>query len=384
MHKTALLILLLSIFISACNHTPEKKKKVKQEKEIPTYTIGVNMTLSGNGSYFSEEIKKGLDLSFDYTNERSDKVILNIIYEDNKLNPKDAVSISRKFIDIDNVDIIISGFTPIIQATIGMIDRAGIPMLVTLSSVENIASDHDWAFRDFELEMETMPLLASYAYSGMDLKKGSWLVVNDDMGTDVVKFFSDKFIEQGGEMTEGEVFDPTEMDLRNKINKIMEHGPEFIIVAGRGATMINAIRQLRERDMDIPVICNNTVDNDKVWQALGEKGNHILFPRPYTDFMSDRYMKVNERFRLKYGSDLNWLNTYGISIANYVTRGLIASGDSKEAMRDFLKTLNAQSIRGMLVMDANSDVKTPHTIFRRMNNVSTAVEINEQLMETTN
>ncbi|MEN8223758.1 MAG: ABC transporter substrate-binding protein [Bacteroidota bacterium] len=378
------MILLLSIFISACNHTPEKKKKVKQEKEIPTYTIGVNMTLSGNGSYFSEEIKKGLDLSFDYTNERSDKVILNIIYEDNKLNPKDAVSISRKFIDIDNVDIIISGFTPIIQATIGMIDRAGIPMLVTLSSVENIASDHDWAFRDFELEMETMPLLASYAYSGMDLKKGSWLVVNDDMGTDVVKFFSDKFIEQGGEMTEGEVFDPTEMDLRNKINKIMEHGPEFIIVAGRGATMINAIRQLRERDMDIPVICNNTVDNDKVWQALGEKGNHILFPRPYTDFMSDRYMKVNERFRLKYGSDLNWLNTYGISIANYVTRGLIASGDSKEAMRDFLKTLNAQSIRGMLVMDANSDVKTPHTIFRRMNNVSTAVEINEQLMETTN
>ena len=356
----------------ACNETGQKKKP-KREREASTYTIGVNLPLTGNGSYFAEEMKKGLELSFEYINE-SEKIFINALYEDNKLNPKDAVTITKKFLEIDDVDLIISGYTPIIKATIGLVDQHKVPMLVTLSSVGGIASSYEWAFRDFELESEVMPILATYAYSGLDLRKGSWLVVNDDMGSDAVNFFSAKFTEEGGEMAEGEVFEASEMDLRNKINKLMANEPDFIIVIGRGSAMINACRQIRERDLEIPIMSNNTIDNETVWSALGESGNNMWFPRLNVNFESKRYIKANERFKQKYGRDMNWLNIYGVSIANYLARGLRESGGDKGSMQNFLKTLNISSLRGMLVMNESSDVIIPHIIYKRIDGNSVPVE----------
>ena len=372
LRKLLFLILSLSVVLIACNETGQKKKP-KREREASTYTIGVNLPLTGNGSYFAEELKKGLELSFEYINE-SERIFINALYEDNKLNPKDAVTITKKFLEIDDVDLIISGYTPIIKATIGLVDQHKVPMLVTLSSVGGIASSYEWAFRDFELESDIMPLLASYAYSGLDLRKGSWLVVNDDMGADAVKFFSAKFTEEGGGMAEGEVFEASEMDLRNKINKLMANEPDFIIVIGRGSAMINACRQIRERDLEIPILSNNTIDNETVWSALGESGDNMWFPRLHIDFESKRYIKANRRFQEKYGRDMNWLNIYGVSIANYLARGLRESGGDKGSMQNFLKTLNISSLRGMLVMNESSDVIIPHIIYKRIDGNSVPVE----------
>ncbi len=364
MRKSFALILMLSVFTFACNETVQEKKS-KRDREIPNYTIGINLPLTGNGSYFAEELRKGLDLSFNYYDKQFDHKALHVIYEDNKLNPKDAVSITKRFLEIDEVDLIISGYTPIIQATIGLIEQHEVPALLTLSSAEYIANPYDWAFRDFELESDNMPMMATYGYSRLNVKRGSWLVVNDDMGSDAVRFFSEQFVEEGGTMMAGEVFESSDMDLRNKINKIMNGDPEFIIVIGRGSAMINACRQIRERDHDIFIFSNNTIDNDMVWNALGGFSDNIYFPRPYIDFNSKLYKTANEEFQMKYDYDMNWLNVYGMSIARYLIKGLKETKGDKEALREYLKTLDIQSIRGQLIMNEYSDVITPHLVFRR-------------------
>ncbi len=372
MRSFFVLILILSTMLYACSEKGHKKQK--KDKEVPVYRIGINLPLTGNASYFAGEFKKGMDLVFDYLSDTTGKIIIEAVYEDNKLNPKDAVTITKKFIEIDEVDLIVTGYTPIIQASIGLVDREGIPMLASLSSAADIASEYKWAFRDFELESEIMPLLASYAYAGLDLRKGTWLVVNDDMGHDAVAFFKEKFIEEGGMMIEGEVFEPSELDLRNKINKVMENEPDFIILVGRGSAMINACRQIRERAPDLPILSNNTVDNEMVWEALGEHGDFIWFPRPYIDFTSILYQKANNRFLNKHGADMNWLNIYGMSIATYLVKGMRVSGGDRESMREFLQSLDISSIRGRLLMNDNSDVNVPHVIFKRIKGASVLAE----------
>ena len=377
--KNKILQAIISLFIifmaaTSCRQ-PDKKTKTSESPEIPVYRIGVNLSLTGNGSYFAEELKKGLDFTFDFINKKSDKVAVEVIYADNKLNPKDAVSITKKFLEIDEVDLILSGYTPIIRATIGLVNEYEVPMLVTLSSVENIAAPYEWAYRDFEIESEIMPMLAAYVYSVLGLRKGSWLVVNDDMGYDAVKYFSAKYTEMGGEIAGGEVFEASEMDLRNKINKVMDKSPEFVIVIGRGAAMINACRQIREKDMDLPILSNNTLDNAKVWDALGIAGNNFWFTRPYADQESPRYIRTNEMFISMYGHDINWLNMYGISIANYLSRGLKEAGGDREKMKEYLKTLNFKSIRGELIMDEKHDIKVPHMICQRKDGVSVSVYV---------
>ncbi len=372
MRKTPILILILAAFLFSCSENESRKRK--KEREIPTYRIGVNLPLTGNGSYFAEEFKKGMDLAMEHVGDSSGKIRIEAIYEDNKLNPKDAVTITKKFIEIDDVDLVVTGYTPIIQATVGLLEREGIPTLLTLSSAANIAATHKWAFRDFELESEIMPLLASYAYTSLDLRRGSWLVVNDDMGKDAVEFFSERFIELGGVMPGGEVFEPSELDLRNKINKVMDNDPDFVVLAGRGSAMINAIRQIRERAPELPIICNNTVDNEMVWTALGEDGDFIWYPRPYIDFSARLYNKANERFKAKYGEDMNWLNVYGMTVVAYLVKGLHSSEGDRDVMREYLRTLDVPSIRGRLVMNENSDVNVPHVLYTRMNGQSMQAE----------
>jgi len=285
MRKVIALILISVFIICACNQSKYQNRS-KKDRGIPSYTVGINLPLTGNGSYFAGEFKKGLDLAFEFTNKPSAEISINLVYEDNKLNPRDAVSITKKFLEIDDVDLIISGYTPIIQAIIGLSDQAEVPMLLSLSSAEKIANPYKWAFRDFELESEIMPMMASFTISQLGLEQGSSLVINDDMGVDAVHFFSVEFLKRGGRMLDGEVFEATDMDLRNKISKVMSENPDFIIVAGRGSAMINALRQIREYSSDIPIISNNTVDNTMVWEALKENGNNIWFPRPFTDYES--------------------------------------------------------------------------------------------------
>jgi ABC-type branched-subunit amino acid transport system substrate-binding protein len=227
------------------------------------------------------------------------------------------------------------------------------------------------------MESVSMPLLANYAYSGMDLKKGSWLVINDDMGHDAVSFFSEEFTGLGGEMTEGAVFEATEMDLRNKISKVMENDPEFIIVLGRGAAMINACRQIRERDADIPIFGNTTMENDIIWEALGTLGDNIWYPKPYVDYESERYIRINGKFLESFGHEMNWLSVYGFSIANYLARGLKESKGDKYAMKEYLQNLNYPSIRGLLTMNEDSDVNVVNVICQRKNGKSIIVDINE-------
>lgn len=374
MRKAFLILISISFLITACSDTGTKKNKKKKEKEVPECTIGINLALTGNGSYFSSEVKKGMDLTFDYLKETPGKIKLDVIYEDNKMSPKDAVTITKKFIEIDKADLIVCGYSPLIQATIGMVDAAGIPMLVTLSSVEDIATPYPWAFRDFELESDNMPMMASYVHDVLNLKKGSSLVINDDTGEEVVFYFTQAFTEKGGEMIEGEVFEAAEMDLRNKINKVMAEDPQFVIVVGRGSAMINAVRQIRERDQDIPIIGNNTFDNDQVWEALGDNAENCYFPRPYIDPNNGKFKKANERFFKLHGREMNWVNIYGVSTASYIVTGLRKTAGDPEKMREFLSNLNTQSIRGMLIMNENSDVLTPHEVFERTGGKSVPAE----------
>ena len=77
------------------------------------------------------------------------------------------------------------------------------------------------------------------------------------------------------------------------------------------------------------------------------------------------YQKVSEKFILKYGHEMNWLNIFGTSTASYLIHALKKTKGDKEALKEFLRNLDVQSIRGRLVMNENSDVIVPHLVYVR-------------------
>ena len=71
-----------------------------------TIRIGVLLPLSGPVAYIGENMQKGFESALSEINKN--KNVFELIYEDNKNNPADAVTGAKKLVELDNVDILIT------------------------------------------------------------------------------------------------------------------------------------------------------------------------------------------------------------------------------------------------------------------------------------
>jgi len=362
---------ILMLLIISCKQNPGNNS---QSNDIDVYTVGANLTLSGNAAHLGVQVRDGLEFGFMESRELIKDAIIELKVEDNKLNSREAVGIAKRFTELDKVDIMISAYTPVVKATAAIADQAKVPMLATLASAVDVALGKSWVFRDFTTEAINMPMLADYAYNVEAYKQGTYLVVNDDFGRDARRFFELRFTSNGGSLLGGEFFETTDLDLRTKVSKVMSSNPEFVLVVGRGSAMINACRQIREVNPEIRIYSAAGMNDPKIWQGLGDDGNGIVFARIDYDESSEDFVRLNNSFKSKYAYDMSWVNVYGYTIAQYLTKGFSVAGNDREKMKEYLKTLNFESIRGILVMDKNADVITPMKLYLRKDGISVPID----------
>jgi len=362
-------IVTISLFVifTSCSNYPSRNDKTGECR------IGMNFTLSGNAASWGIEMKRGIDLAIDFYNDTCRRNPIKLIYEDNQFSSRQAVSITKKFIDVDDIDLIISGYTPIIKATEDIINAHNIPLLATLSSAGGLTENRPWVFRDFILESNYMPLIADYAFNDAGYRKGTSLVINDDFGLDAKMFFSDVFEEFGGSMFSGEVFDVSDMDHRTKINKILSENPDFVVVVGRGSAMINACRQIKDVNPDMPILSTVSINNKNIWKGLGKSGNGIVFAEIAVDRNNQEYVKANLMCKEIYGYPLNWVNIYGYTIGKYLSGILYKHGKNKDSIKSALDNLNVSSIRGQLIMNSEREVVTPLLVYKHENGINMPV-----------
>ena len=75
----------------------------------------------------------------------------------------------------------------------------------------------------------------------------------------------------------------------------------------------------------------------------------------------------------RYGHEMNWLNIYGLTTASYLVKAFRKTAGDKEALRNYLATLDEPSLRGQLRMNENGDVVVDHIVHMRKNGESVPV-----------
>lgn len=131
--------------------------------------------------------------------------------------------------------------------------------------------------------------------------------------------------------------------------------------------MINACRQIKEINSEIPILSTISINNRNIWKGLGISGEGIIFAEIDVDKSNPEYIKVNKRNEKIYGYQLNWVNIYGYTIGKYLSGILNENGNNKEKIRNALNKLNINSIRGSLLMNSNREVITPLIINKHEN-----------------
>jgi branched-chain amino acid transport system substrate-binding protein len=173
---------------------------------------------------------------------------IQLVVEDNKSNPTEAVATAEKLIGKDKVPVMMGAWSSTLTlAVMPKLMEYGVPMLVETSSSGKITtSGNPWIFRISPTsEMEAKAFAPMVKPLG--IKKADFLSTNNDFGLGAVKEFSEMLKGQGVQVGVMETMDPKATDLSAQLAKIKASGGDTLFVTTAVEQITLILKQAREQ-----------------------------------------------------------------------------------------------------------------------------------------
>lgn len=206
---------------------------------------------------------------------------VEILIEDTEGNPDVAIALAKKFIDEDNVVVIVGGTrSPVsVPVAVSVIEEAQTPFVSMASSsaiVEPVA-ERFWTFKTPQSNKHVAPIQVAYLQAlGID-KIGS-LYVNNAFGEDSRQALQDSVAGAGIEIVAEEAFEAEDTDFTAQLTKIGAAGAEALVIHAIPPAASTITVQYRELGMTLPLIHNHGVGMQPFIALAGEAANGVVFP----------------------------------------------------------------------------------------------------------
>src|SRR5436190_4981403 len=250
--------------------------------------IGVTQPLTGAFAASGNYVTQGAKIAEEIINA-SGGVLgrkIQLVVEDNKSNPTEAVATAEKLIGKDKVPVMLGAWSSTLTlAVMPKLMEYGVPMLVETSSSGKITtSGNPWIFRispTSEMEARAFGPLVKQ----LGIKKADFLATNNDFGLGASQEFSQMLKAQGVQVGVVETMDPKATDFSAQLAKIKASGSDtlFVTTAVEQATLI--LRQAKEQQIKARIITTGgSVSPDQLIAQAGDAANgsyHVVFFTPW-------------------------------------------------------------------------------------------------------
>lgn len=350
-NKILIVVMLLAIVATSFGCTGNITGEVINEKS--TIKIGVIAPLTGEAASYGQAAKQGLDFAVQEINNKGgiDGRMIELVYEDSKLDPVEAVNIMNKFINVDNLELFIiadgSGDT---MAIAPLADQNKVLMIGSLASSPKLTGAGEYFFR-------TVP---SDAYQGKEIariadekgfKRIAILNTNDAYGEGIKQVFSDN---TNADIVATESFSNGDTDFRTQLTKIKGRNPDAIVLVAR-SELPNILKQMRTLGIDSAVIGSETTKNQESIDAAAKSAEGM-----YSVFFSEPndYAGYKENYEEKYGVAPDALGYYSYD-ALHILSIAIDTADSTDptVLKDELAETVWYGATGIVSFDDQHDVK---------------------------
>ena len=331
------------------------------QQEDDSVKIGVVATLTGIGSYFGEQEIKGLELAQEEINKNGgiNGKKIELIIEDSKTSPLDAVNATKKLIYFDQVNFIVGDSWGSTTGAMVPVTNDNQVLLISPSSILDSLSNDDLFFRTVPTTSVMMEELANYAYDKMRSRKVGALISQTAFGEEHINDFKHFF---KGEIVAVEMIPLNQLDVRAELMRINELKPDTIFnIVGSGAGIGNPIRTARELGIDYKWIGSFGVQNNGLIEEHGNLVDGIVYPYHYNlSLESTASIQFNKKYEEKYNelSDVTAVNAYDTLML--LAKAIGEVGEDPQAVKEYLLSIeNYEGASGNLSFDENGDVKKP-------------------------
>jgi branched-chain amino acid transport system substrate-binding protein len=253
-----------------------------------TIKIGVNQPLTGAVAASGNYVANGARIAADEINAKGGLLgqQVELIIEDNKSNPTEAVAAAEKLIVRDEVPVMMGAWSSTFTlAVMPKLMEYGVPMLVETSSSEKITTQgNPWVFRISPTsEMEAKAFAEQVDKFG--IQKADFLVVNNDWGRGAAEQFGAMLEEHGIAVGAVETMDPAAQDMSAQLSKIKASGADTLFVTTGVEQLTLVLRQARDLGLDTRIITTGgSQAPDQLIEQAGSAADgsyHLVFFTPW-------------------------------------------------------------------------------------------------------
>jgi len=254
-----------------------------------TIKIGVSEPLTGSVAASGTYVTNGARLAAEVINRKGGVLgkKIELVIEDNKSNPREAVNSAEKLILKDKVPVLMGAWSSTFTlAVMPKLMEYGVPMVVeTASSGKITTAGNPWIFRISPTSaMEASAFSKKLAGMSPAIKKVDFLSVNNDWGLGAAAAFKKTFEDNGITVGRTETMAPDATDLSAQLAALKGTGADTLIVTSGIEQLTLAIRQAGEQRLPQRIITTGGSFPEPLLTSPGPKGyasQHLLFFAPW-------------------------------------------------------------------------------------------------------
>ncbi|MDB5924894.1 MAG: transporter substrate-binding protein [Betaproteobacteria bacterium] len=253
-----------------------------------TIKIGVNEPLTGAVAASGNFVVNGAKIAADEINAKGGILgsKIELVIEDNKSNPTEAVAAAEKLIVRDKVPVMMGAWSSTYTlAVMPKLMEYKVPMLVETSSSDKITvSGNPYVFRIAPTSGMEATAFADRVGT-MKIRKADFLVVNNDWGKGSADVFGKMLKDKGVAIGVIETMDASAQDLNAQLAKIRSSDADTLFVTTAVEQLTLVLKQVQALGLKRQIITTGGSQSpDQLIEQAGAAANgsyHLLFFPPW-------------------------------------------------------------------------------------------------------
>lgn len=357
------LVIALLLPLLSCNKSSDSLK------------IGVIGPFTGSGQQYGEVAKNGLSVALDEINGgggiKGRK--LELIYEDDQLNPQLGKSALNKLVSVDKVPLVIGPFTSgVTQAVAPEADRVKVVILSPTATNYKLKDAGDFFFRVCPSDTLQGRLLAKMAYENLGSRKVAVLYMNTDYGVGLQQVFAPEFERLGGKVVASEAFSQGGTDFRTQLTKIKQQSPDLIFMPSNYSEAAAILKQAKELGVNAKFLGGDgSFDPELIKLAGNAAEGFTLSTMAFGDTSHPAVADFFKKYKDKFNEDPTpfaalWydaLKTAAAALDGVAPDASGAANYSSDIIRQALYKVKYRGVTGETEFDQFGEVTKPFTLY---------------------
>ncbi len=325
--------------------------------------IGFASGLTGPGAFVATAGRDGVTLAVEEINAAGGVLgrQIELVIQDTKGQPTEAVNVLRRFVSQDNIRLIIGPQTSTsVLAALPVMEELQSVAITSMSTNPTITEmqgvgGNTFMFRVNPPDDAMARALVNIAVNQLGDTRIATVARNDDLGRGATDQFVASIEEFGGEVTSSDFFQSGgSYDFSSTLTRLRDENPDAVIFVGTIEEGIPFIRQFYEQGLEANIYTRGVSISPALYEGLGpELVNGLHAAEPYfAEIDTPENQDFVERWQARYDALPINQGYYSYAAMHLMADAIEAAGSTDpDAVRQALATVSYEGVTGPLTFD---------------------------------